>query len=308
VKDCDAMIMFAKVVEFNSFSEAARRLHVSVSKVSRKVSQLERSLGVRLLERSTRRLRLTELGQRYYTHCQRASEEFDAAELMISDKRNDVSGLLRLSIPPSLDKLIVLPLVHTFQKQYPKARIRIWISDRNLDLIHEGIDLAFRVGPLHDQTMIARPLVHYVHVLVAAPSYLKRAGRPQQPSDLDQHRLIGFTDLHSENKWTFNKGKRKETVNLFAALSINDHVSKQDAAEQGLGITELPSILCREAIEQGRLQEILPDWTFSVMSTSQVTLSLVYPSRHNLPRLVRLFVEHCIEHTRDKASLISPVL
>lgn len=299
--DLNAMALFARVAEHKSFSEASRRAGVPVSTVSRKVAKLERDLGVRLLERSTRRLRLTEIGEEFHRYCARAMEELEAGTSMIGERRAEVSGLLRLSVPPSLERCLIVPLIAGFQARYPKARLRIWVTHRKLNLIEDGVDLAFRVDELRDEALISRRLLTYRHVLLAAPGYLAKAGSPNDPDDLDDHRLIAFADWFAEPRWRLIRNGRLKTRAVQGTLQMNDYNAVAAAAEAGLGIAELPSFMAAPALEAGRLIEVLPDWAFTPFSGPEVVLSAVFPGARNLSRLVRLFLDHCVENIEGVA-------
>src|SRR6516165_2461965 len=180
----NSLVIFAKVAEASSFSEAARRLKIPVSTVSRRIAELEDLLGVRLLERSTRKLRLTELGAEVLEYAARSAELSEAVESIVSNRLSDVSGGLRLSAPPSISDTLLTPLVTAFQASYPNVRIQILVTDRFVDHIAEGIDLVFRLGPLKDSSLVARRLLTYRHQLVASPAYLGGCKPPRRPQDL----------------------------------------------------------------------------------------------------------------------------
>src|SRR5437870_445407 len=165
MSDLNALMVFAKVIEANSFSEAARRLKMPVSTVSRRISDLEDQLGVRLLERSTRRLRLTDVGSDILEHAQRSAEISESVGNIASNQMSDVSGLLRLSAPPSISDSLLAPIIGAFQTSYPNVRVHAFVTDRFVDHIAEGIDLVFRFGRLKDSAMIARNLLTYRHLL-----------------------------------------------------------------------------------------------------------------------------------------------
>ncbi|MFK5947310.1 MAG: LysR substrate-binding domain-containing protein [Methylococcales bacterium] len=305
MKDLFSIALFVKVVQLKSFSEVSRRVGVSVSTVSRKVSQLEESLGARLLERSTRKLRLTQIGQEYFELCQRGINEFEAASLMVNNHQTETEGVLRISVPPSLDKCLVLPLVARFQTQFPKVRIRIWATDRKVNLIEDGVDIALRVGELKDSSLVARKLLKYRHILVASPTYIEKMGMPKYPSELSQHSLLSFTESFGDANWKFMKDGVTEIHKVHERLALNDHVGIQIAAESDLGITEIPSIICGEALHAKRLIEVLPDWQFCAMChSSHVTLSAVYPCKQNLSRSVRMFKDFCVENINDVVKYI----
>ncbi len=292
--DKNAMALFVKVVENKSFSRAAQREAVPVSTVSRKISELEKALGARLLERSTRKLRMTEIGQEYYEHCRRGLEEFEAANLVVKDQQAEVSGRLRLSVPPSLSEMVVIPLIAAFQARYPKAIVNCLVTDRHVNHIEDGIDISLRVGDLNDSSLVARRLLRYRSVLVASPGYLKRAGTPSHPNELPLHALIAFSRWHPTVSWELENKGETQKITVQPRIAINDYTGVQSAVISGLGISEIPSILCGKDIQDGRLLEVMPDWHFP-----PVILSAIYPSNRNLSRLIRLFKDFCVEHIED---------
>jgi len=293
--DRNAMALYVKVVENHSFSETARRENVPVSTVSRKIAELENELGVKLLERSTRQLRMTEIGQDYYEHCRRGLEEFEMANLLVNNRQREVSGTLRISVPPNLSDVIVAPLVTAFQAHYPNVLFRILVANRNMHLIADGIDLALRVGELDDSSMVARPLLRYRHLLVASPEYLNKAGQPKHPNELNDHPLITFSHWFEEPSWSLTNGTKVEELIVKPRLSINEYNGIQRTVLDGFGIGEIPSIICNQQLETGKLTEVMPAWRFK-----PVTLSAIYPSRQNLSRLVSLFKEFCIEFCAEQ--------
>src|SRR5579862_6639376 len=204
--DLNSLMIFAKVVEAYSFSEAARRLKMPTSTVSRRVADLEDQLGVRLLERSTRKIRLTDVGSAVLEHAQHTAELGEAVDSIASNHLSHVSGTLRLSAPPSISDSLLVPLTGAFQASYPDVRIQIFISERFVDHIADGIDLAFRVGGhLEDSSLVARKILTYRNQLVASPEYLKKSKPPQIPQDLLGHRLFSFLRRGKpENTWMFS--------------------------------------------------------------------------------------------------------
>jgi DNA-binding transcriptional LysR family regulator len=288
--DKNAMALYVKVVENNSFSRAAEREGIPVSTISRKISELEKALGIRLLERSTRRLRMTEIGQDYYQRCRRGLEEFETANLMVKDQQAQVSGRLRLSVPPSISDVLVIRLIEDFQALYPNATVNCLVTDRHVNHIEDGIDISLRVGDLKDSSLVARRLLRYRSVLVASPRYLERAGAPSHPNELPLHGLIAFSRWEPAVTWVLEHNGETHKVNVQPRIAINDYAGVQSAVINGLGISEIPSIICGPGIQDGRLVEIMPEWQFS-----PVTLSAVYPSNRNLSRLVRLFKDFCVE-------------
>jgi DNA-binding transcriptional LysR family regulator len=286
--DLNTLIIFAKVVEAKSFSEAARRLGMPISTVSRRIAELEDQLGVRLLDRSTRSLRLTDLGSEILEHAMRSAEVNDAVESIISNRLSNVSGTLRLSAPPSVSDTLLTPLVTAFQASYPEVRVQILVTDRFVDHIGDGVDIVFRLGELKDSSLVARKLLTYRHQLVASPAYLKAGEPPEKPQDLLRHRLIAFSYWRPESSWTFVhvNGRDRETLTFQPALSMNDFAGLTPALLAGGGIGDLPPVVQPELVRDGRLVEVMPQWRFRTLD-----LSLVHLGNRLMPRAVRVFKE-----------------
>jgi DNA-binding transcriptional LysR family regulator len=286
--DLNALVIFAKVVEARSFSEAARRLGMPVSTVSRRVAELEDQLGVRLLDRSTRSLRLTDLGSEVLEHAQRSAEAGEAVQNIVSNRQSSVSGTLRLSAPPNISDTLLSPLVTAFQASYPNVRVQILIAERFVDHIGDGVDIAFRLGALKDSSLVARRILTYRHQLVASPDYLKGCKAPEAPRDLLGHRLIAFSYWRPESRWTFVhvNGRDEETLTFQPHLSMNDFAGLTPALIAGGGVGDLPPVVQPELMRDGRLVEVMPKWRFRTQD-----LSLVHLGNQNMPRLVRLFKE-----------------
>ena len=290
--DLNTLTLFAKVVEANSFSEAARRLKMPVSTVSRRIAELEDEMGVRLLERSTRSLRLTDVGAEVLEKAERSAELSDAVDSIVSDHRSQVSGVLRLSSPPSLSDTLLAPLVGAFQAEYPEVRIQVFITERFVDHIAEGIDIAFRIGALKDSTLVLRKLLRYRHQLVASPGYLANHPSPKLPQDLLRHRLLGFARGTPENSWTFARanGSAREILRFQPLLAMNDYAGLAQALVMGAGIGDLPPLVQPALLRRGRLVEVMPQWQLRA-----VDLSMVHLSKRHIPRAVRAFLEFAAE-------------
>jgi DNA-binding transcriptional LysR family regulator len=288
VTDLNSLLIFAQVVESSSFSAAARRLNMPTSTVSRRIADLEDQLGLRLLERSTRSLRLTDVGSEVLEHAQRTAELSEAIEHIASDHLSHVSGTLRLAAPPSISDSLLAPLVGAFQASYPDVRIQIFITERIVDQIAEGVDLAFRVGELEDSSLVARRILTYRHQLVASPAYLNKCRPPKRPQDLLGHRLLAFSFWRPESNWTFThaNGKDKETLTFQPYLSINEYAGLATALLAGTGIGDLPPIVQPDLLRSGRLVEVLPRWHFRAFH-----LSVVHLGHRYTPRPVRVFKE-----------------
>jgi DNA-binding transcriptional LysR family regulator len=292
IRDLNSLVIFAAVVEAKSFSEGARRLKMPLASVSRRIADLEDALGVRLLERSTRTLRLTEVGIELLEHAQRCVEVSDAVESIVSNHRASVSGVLRLSAPPNVSDSLLAPLLSAFRASYPNVRIQALITERQVDHIADGVDLAFRLGPLKDASLVARPILTYRHQLVASPEYLKRLDPPQKPSDLLSHRMITFSHWKPETSFTFVQvdTKAKETVTFVPYLSMNDFAGLTPALLAGEGIGDLPPVVQPDLVREGRLVEVMPSWHFPTYE-----LSLVHLSNRLVPRPLRVFKEFAVQ-------------
>jgi DNA-binding transcriptional LysR family regulator len=290
--DFNSLTIFATVVKAKSFSEAARRLKMPLASVSRRIAELEAELGVRLLERSTRSLRLTEVGAEVLEHADRSLEILEAVDSIVSNHKATVSGVLRLSAPPNVSDSLLTPLLRAFRASYPNVRVQALITERLVDHIADGVDLAFRVGVLKDASLVARRILTYRHRLVASPDYLKRVGAPRKPSDLLSHSIITFTYWKPETSFTFvhANGKDKQTVALVPYLSMNDFTGLTPALLAGEGIGELPPIVQPELLRDGRLVEVMPDWHFPTFD-----LSLVHLGNRLIARPVRVFKELAVE-------------
>jgi len=285
--DLNSLIIFAKVVEAKSFSEAARRLKMPTSTVSRRVADLEEQLGVVLIERSTRSLRLTDVGSEVFEHAKQSAEISEVVDNIASNHVSTVSGELRLAAPPSISDTLLAPLVGAFQASYPNVRIQVFITDRIVDQISEGVDLAFRVDPqLKDSSLVARKILTYRHQLVASPAYLAGCEAPQEPRDLLQHRLLAFSFWKPTNTWNFVNGKRKETLTFHPHLSMNDYAGLAAALLAGTGIGDLPPLVQPALIRDGLLVEVMPKWHFNTFY-----LWLVHTGKPCITRPVRLFKE-----------------
>ncbi len=290
--DLNALIIFAKVVEAKSFSEAARRLGMPISTVSRRVAELEDQLGVRLLDRSTRNLRLTDLGSEVLEQATRSVEINDAVESIVSNQLANVTGTLRLSAPPNISDTLLTPLVTAFQASYPNVRVHILIAERFVDHIADGVDIVFRLGALKDSSLVARKILTYRHQLVASPDYLKGRDAPETPQDLLRHRLLSFSYGRPEGSWTFVNvnGRDQETLTFQPHLTMNDFAGLTPALLAGGGIGDLPPVVQPDLVRDGRLVEVMPNWRFRTLD-----LSLVHLGNRHMPKALRVFKEFAVQ-------------
>lgn len=291
--DLNSLVLFAAVVDAKSFSRAAQRLKMPTSTVSRRIAELERELGARLLERSTRQLRLTDLGSHVLEHAHQSADIDQEVASIATDHTAGTMGLLRLSAPPNISDSVLAPLVCAFQREFPRVSIQILITERALDLITDGVDLSFRVSrKFEDSSAVARRVLTYRHQLVASPAYLEQFGSPKTPDELLSHRLLAFSFWKPKNTWKFvhSTGREQRALQFQAHLSINDYSGLAAALVHGAGIGELPPLVQPELIESGKLVETMPRWRFRTFH-----LWIVHISNRYIAKPVRLFKEFATE-------------
>ena len=291
--DLNALLVFAKVAEASSFSEAARRLQMPVSTVSRRIADLEKQLATQLLERSTRSLRLTEAGLEVLVHARRAVEVNEGIEEIVSNQHGELSGLLRLAAPPSISDSVLTPIVSAFQTIHRRVRFEIMVTEQLVDYIADRIDLEIHVGPVEDSTFVVKRLLRFRHRLVASPAYLSRVEAPQRPQDLLAHAILAFSHFQSTYRWQFThvNGKDTDTLVFTPHLGINDYAGVTAGLLVGGGIGDLPPSVQPELVRDGRLVEVMPDWHLPVYD-----LSLVHPATRYQSRTVRAFKEFTAQH------------
>ncbi|RRA47613.1 LysR family transcriptional regulator [Acidipila sp. EB88] len=290
--DLNSLVAFARVVEAGSFAEAARRMKMPTSTLSRRIAELENQLGVRLLDRSTRRLRLTDVGAELLEHAERGAQVSDAVASIASNYGSTVSGTLRLSAPPSISDSFLAPLIIGFQARYTDVRVQVLIAERAVDHIADGVDLVVRIGQLSDSALVGRKLISYRHQLLATPDYLKRFPPIRHPEDLAQHRLLSFARWKPRDRWIFEHvdGKQKETLFFEPYLSMNDYAGLAPVILQGVGIGELPPIVLPGLSRKTSFIEVMPKWRFRTFD-----LWLLHLNHRHLSQAVRAFRDFAIE-------------
>jgi len=282
--DLDGIEVFVKVVEAGSFSQAAKLLGMPNSTVSAKVSALEKRLGVMLLQRTTRKLRATPAGETYFQQCVQALGQLQAAESELTSAQSEPRGLLRVTAPADIGHTLLATLVRGFLQQYPKTEVELLVTNRVLDLIAEGVDLAIRAGELADSMLIAKRFTVGNTGLWASPAYLKKRGMPSHPRDLAPQECLRFS-LFKTNRLELTNGK--DSVRLVPAgrLRADDFEALKAFALLGEGIVYLPSFMCAEEVKQSRLHRVLPDW-----HGAATIFSLVYPAQRFVSPKVRAFI------------------
>jgi DNA-binding transcriptional LysR family regulator len=279
---------FAAVVEAGSFVRAAERLGISTSTLSRQIAELEQHLGVRLLHRTTRKLSLTESGQAFYERAVQVLADLEEAEALASSSAAAPRGRLRLTCSHAVGIQRLAPAIASFAGQYPEVGFDVSVSDRIVDLVEEGFDLAIRVGQVGSEQLVARRLGRMRLLVCASPGYLQAHGMPQVPADLAGHRVMTYAYATTPRVWrlTDRRGNSEE-VRVAGPLHSNSGDLSIAAAIAGLGVVFEPDFMLQPALDAGQLQRILPDW-----ESSPGEIWAVYPSRRHLSAKVRLFVEH----------------
>jgi DNA-binding transcriptional LysR family regulator len=283
--DLNDILVFARVVQTGSFTAAARALQMPKSTVSRKITDLEQRLGVRLLQRTTRTLSLTDEGRTYNDYCARIVEEMDEAELAVGRLSAVPRGLLRVTTP--LNFGFMGGIFADFASKNPEVTLEVVSTDRIVNLVEERFDVAVRAGTLSDSTLVARPLAKVRRVVVASGAYLKKRGRPRQPADLAEHECLVFGGGPAPSVWRLEKDGTGIDVTVKPRLLINDFDALLEAARAGVGIAMLPVFRCLEDVRTGRLEHLLKEWC-----SPQAVVHAVYPTARHLSPKVKAFVEH----------------
>lgn len=282
--------VFVTVIESGGFSPAAKKLGISKSAVSKRISQLEEHLGVKLLHRTTRKLSLTEAGEQFYQHARIASRAAQDAEDAVAQLQGEPQGRLRISIPMSFGRMYVAPVIPDFLRRYPKISLELVMDDEFTDLIADGFDIALRLGDLKDSTLVAKKLTYLKNVLCASPDYLEHFGTPQKLEDLKQHNCMAFSYSQDIREWYFIKDNITRAIEVSGNYQVNNSEALREAMIQGVGIGRLPTFVANPEIKAGRLAPLFPDYEMPGK-----TMYAVYPERQFLPAKVRAFIHFMAE-------------
>jgi DNA-binding transcriptional LysR family regulator len=283
--DLNEILVFAKVAQTGSFSAAAKQLGMPKSTVSRKISDLEARLQARLIQRTTRRLSLTDAGRTYFEYGARIVAELEEAERAVGNLQANPSGPLRVTAPVNFGFLG--SIVAGFLAQYPEVAVELMCTDRVVNLVEEGFDVAIRVRALPDSTLIARSLGQVASLMVAAPAYLEQRGRPREPKELARHDAVIFSAGGDRGRWQLRQKSRSVEVTVRPRLTVNDFDALQEAVAAGLGLGLIPAFRCAGDLRDQTLERVLPDWTLA-----EIAIHAVYPSSRHLSPKIRAFVEH----------------
>jgi DNA-binding transcriptional LysR family regulator len=286
------MAIFVRIVDAGSLTAAADALGMSVPSVVRALAALERALGVRLMNRTTRRSSLSDEGREYYERCKRVLAEVEAADASLSARRTEPKGRLRVTAPVMYGRLHLAPVVAEFMAKHPHMEVELLLLDRVVDLIEEGIDVALRIAHLPDSTLVALPVGETRRVICAAASYLKRAGEPKLPADLAAHRCIVFSGLARGNDWAFG-GKRATQVTVRPVLRTNQFDVAIDACLRGLGCGQFLCYQVAALVDAGKLKRVLGEF-----EPAPVPIHLVYPHGRHVSANVRAFLDIAVPRLR----------
>jgi DNA-binding transcriptional LysR family regulator len=290
------MEAFATVVDQGGFTDAAKKMGISKSAVSKHVSALEARLGARLLNRTTRRVSPTEIGLAYYDRARRVLNDAGEADALVTSMQSAPSGLLRVSVATDFGVNLLSPILGDFLLEYPDITVNMVLNNRYVELISEGFDMAIRVGELEDSTLRARKLTETTKRMIGAPSYFQKFGRPQKIDDLNDHKLLHYSNQANGNVWkiTAPSGEKRQ-VRSVGWLTVNDGQSLLNAAISGLGIAYLPSFLYADAMRQGQVEEAIPG-----LPTEVLGIYAVYPPGRFTQPKVRAFIDFLARRYADK--------
>ncbi|AGK59345.1 LysR family transcriptional regulator [Hyphomicrobium denitrificans 1NES1] len=286
----ESMGAFVKVVASGSYAEAARRLGLTRSAVSKAVMELEQQLGARLLDRTTRHVTPTEAGLAYYERCIAILAQVDETEAQISRLHDEPKGVLKINAPMSFGTLYLGDAVADFMIRYGDLKVELTLTDRFIDPLEEGVDVTVRIGALVDSSLIARRISPARVVIVASPDYLKKHGTPQNPAELANHRCLSYGHTTSMQRWHLKENDRPISVSIGSCLSSNNGDALRDAAVKGIGIAQLPTFIVGKDIAENRLQVVLPDY-----EPDDLTIHALYAPNRYLAAKTRVFIDFLVD-------------
>ena len=287
--DLNEIALFVRVVDRGSLTAAAKTLGMPKSTVSRKLTQLETRLGVRLVQRTPRHLRLTEAGTLYYQRCANLLGQVEEAEALLTREEPTPRGLVRVSAGVDFGTGVLAGLIQEFLRTHPHITVDLHLTDRAVDLVAEGFDLAIRIGGVQGAELFARKLATTQGVLCASPAYLLEHGAPQSPAELEQHACLLYTAPPHTGEWQLQRDTESVKVKVQGRFSVNNLVAVRDAALAGLGIARLPTFVCRSDLDTGRLRRILGTW-----SAGERPVYAVYLGGKFVPTRLRLLLDFLV--------------
>lgn len=299
--DLNAMMLFAKVVDAQSYSQAARDAGIPKSTISRKISQMEEALGVRLLQRNTRQLRLTQVGREVYDNCLNILREVHSVHATIENAREDVSGNLKVVLPIAFNHEVMAALCSGFMKLHPKVDLEVQFADGEIDLIGQNCDIAVMFGPLASSDLVARLLFERTLTLVASPAYLQINGEPESIESLQEHYGLMLGTSRSAPIWPLGAGADKRLVSFKPRAWANSSAAIKQMAKDGLGIALMTQTQCRRELQTGELQRLLPN-----LAIEPIRAYGLYSSRYQLAPKISRFLDYFAKHI-DKQEMSYPV-
>ncbi|MDO4641261.1 MAG: LysR substrate-binding domain-containing protein [Neisseria sp.] len=283
------MELFVEIVKAKGFGKAAENVGMSKSTLSLRLSQLEQHIGLRLLNRTTRKIALTEAGALYYERAARIVEEAQQAHQQLDDLLNETAGLLRIALPVDLAQIFIAPLLPEFCRRYPKIRLELDLNQQKVDLISDAFDLAIRAGEQPDSGLISRVLARMSSRLYAAPAYLDKHGIPQTPDELKNHQCLRFRAGFADT-WRLLNGNQVEEIKVGGDILSNSPNMNMQIALAGLGVALLPEIMSQHQTLTGKLQNILPDWQTATVPVYAITTTRLLPAK------TQCFIDFLAEH------------
>ena len=293
MQDLNDLYLFTLVVDNGSFTAASQVAGLTTSRISRRIADLEERLGVRLLHRTTRKLALTAIGELYYRHCKAMVSEAQAAAEVVEQMQASPRGRVRVTCPVLTGPSVLGPIITEFMQSYPEVQISLAATDRLVDLIDEGFDVAIRIRamPMEDSGLVARPVGESLDYLVASPKFIAKHGHPAQPDDLLRLSSVGKSHRDAAYNWYLtDTDGRTSVIPYQPILESDDWLVLKQAVIAGIGITSMPAELCQQDVTEGRLEILLPEWKLP-----STTLYIVYTSRRGLIPAVRLFIDFVAE-------------
>lgn len=286
----DGLKTVIAVVETSSFTAASERLGMSKALVSKYVGEVEKNLGIRLFNRTTRQLALTDAGSRYYQQSVTLLEQYSALVDNVTGEQSKPRGLLRISAPVTFGEMQLSPLLPKFLALYPDLKIELVLTNSAIDMLEEGIDVRLRIGGVDDSSMIARHLKTFPLILCASPSYIQQHGLPKTPQQVTEHSCIIDSNFRIGKQWpTISPQGQAETIDVQSAIAANSPQAVREMAIAGGGIAMIPGFIIEDAIKDGRLVTILPDYT-----TLEFGLFAIYPHRKYVAKKVRCFIDFAL--------------
>lgn len=284
--DLNSLLLYYEVVNAGSITQAAARLRMPKSTISRKLALLEEQMGTMLLRKSTRKLHTTDIGAAFYEHCARIAQEFEDARLQTSEMQTELRGTLRVALPMDFGAVWLGYAISEFSRAHPEVQFEIELSNRPVDLLEERFDIAVHLGPLQESRLISRPIGRLRRGVYASPEYLKRKGVPTSIDEVAAHDCI-LTELQRrEGVWSFRKRSRDQTVEIGGKFVVNSTALARELALGGMGLSVLPNLMCINVLRSGRLVRVLTEWEAPSLQANALILN-----RSRIPQRTRMFLE-----------------